>query len=689
MIQRICRVLIATVGIISPGLAQEDSLSTGDPYRFSIEKDVLNLKVQRTEVHQVYAASRNQEELAKTNVSTYIITAGEIKQSGALTLGEALRLAPSLLVKQSTNGYYHVSMRGTLGGGMQPYGSSFENTTLLLTINGIPFNNNYQGGIQWETVPVELNDIQQIEIVAAPSTVFFGPNASSGVINLVTHGIEESVLRPKVSLQGGLNGNYAHRGSVSFAVSNRLKFRVSGHYNRFARWQEPFYLRGEQRYVTVDSLLYYQASARESNSSAEKALQNNGINATMIFQPNEKISLETVISAKASYLQSVLQPLGTIALTNRDTKASSSVLIRARTGSVSTSLSYATAKQDLAVGYTGFAMRTNNLFASSEYDYQSKYYGLQVGGDIQFNAFRNTLPRSSGSQALLKNTGYQDRVLLGKRSLLTSGAFLDQQLNLMNGKWNLFGTVRADWISATNRFHGSYRAGSSYQLSKVHTLRASVSSGVGNTFATNYYWYNDTANVYQANTDLMPLRIRNYELGYRVMPRTEVVLGATYYRSRSYNFVDPETTVEQPKINSGDVVVLSGITLDAKWVIGKMEASAFLTTQHRAGRSITPEFVQRAIPNYFGGLTGNYRTFLNKIKIGASVYYYGRSVAPGAQQDFNIGAKLITNCKVTYNFWDEHQVFINARNALNSQRVEFPYADRTSSLYMLGIDLVF
>jgi iron complex outermembrane receptor protein len=688
MIQQICRVLIASVGIISPGLAQEDSLSTAAPYRFSIEKDVLNLKVQKTEVHQVYAASRSQEELTKTDVSTYIITASEIKQSGALTLGEALRLAPGLVVKQATNGYYHVSVRGTLGGGMQPYGSSFENTTLLLTINGIPFNNNYQGGIQWETVPVELNDIQQIEIVAAPSTVFFGPNASSGVINLVTHGVEESVLRPKASLQGGLNGNYAHRGSVSFAVSDRLKFRVSGHYNRFARWQEPFYLRGEQRYVTVDSLLYYQSSARESNTSAEKALHNNGINATVIFQPNKKLSIETLIHTKESYLQSVLQPLGTIALSNRDTKASSSVSVRARTGDVSTSLSYATAKQDLAVGYTGFEMRANNLFASSGYDYRSRYYGMQVGGDIQFNAFLNTLPENSASRVILASTDYQNRVLLGKKSFLTSGAFLDQQLNLMAGKWNLFGALRADWISATKRFHGSYRVGSTYQLRKIHTLRASVSSGMGNTFATNYYWHNDTANVYQANPNLMPLRVRSYELGYRIKPRNEVMLGATYYRSRSYNFIGPEPA-EQPKTNSSDVVVLSGITLDAKWIVGKLEASAFLTTQQRAGKSLTPEFVRQAVPSYFGGLTGNYRTFLNKIKIGASVYYYGRSVAPGAQQDFTIGAKLIANCKVTYNFWDEHQVFVNARNALNSQKVEFLYADQISNLYMLGIDLVF
>ena len=656
---------------------------TATPYKLSIQEDILNLKVQSAEVHQVYAASRIQEELFKTNVSTHIITANEIKQSGALTLGEALRLAPSLLVKQATNGYYHVSVRGAWGGAMQQSGNSFENTSLLLTINGVPFNNAYQGGIFWETVPVELNDILQIEIVAVPSTVFFGPNASGGVINLVTEEVEETVLRPKVSLQGGLNGNYAHRGSVSFGLSNRLKFRFSGHYNRLTRWRKDFYLGSEQRYIPVDSLLYYQANARESNVSAEKALHNNGINATVIFRPNEKVNLEAIVSTKESYLQSALQPLGVIALTNRDTETSSNLAVRAQTGRFRTGLSYSTAKQNLAVGYEGFEVQNNNLFASTEYGYHSKYYGFKVGGDIHFNAFRNT------SRLSLVEAVYRKRVLLGTTSLLTNGAFLAQQLNLFNGKWNVFGTVRADRFSATDQFYGSYRVGSTYQVGKVHTVRASASSGVGNTFATNYYWFDDATNAYQTNPDLNPLRTRTYEIGYRVVPRSEITLGATYYRNRSDNFVDPDAPLPGPSINSDEVIVLSGITLDAKWNLGKLEASAFLTTQHPAGGSLTSESVAQAVPNYFGGFSGNYRTFLNKLKFGASVYFYDGSVAAGAKRDFVLGAKLIANCKVMYNFWDEHVVFINARNLSNSQKAEFPNADQTSNLYMVGIDLAF
>ena len=659
------------------------------PYKLSIQADVLNLTVQSSEARKAYAASRNNEELAETNVSTYIITANEIKQSGALTLGEALRLAPGLLVKQATNGYFYVSPRGTFGGAVQRNGISLENSPLLLTINGIPFNNGYQGGIFWEALPVALNDILQIEVVIAPSTVFFGPNAAGGVINLVTEGVEESVLRPKIVLQGGLGGNYAHRGGVSFAVSNRLKFRVSGHYNRLTRWQDQFYLRNEQRYIPVDSLLYFQANARESNVSAEKALHNNGINTTVIFQPNEKVYLEALVSTKESYLQSILQPVGIVALTNRDTETSSTVAVQARTGKVTTKVAYSTDKQDLAVGYAGLGMRTNNLYAATEYDHQGKHYGFKLGGDLRYIVSHNQLSEGFRSRTLVADLPYQDQVLLGTNSLTTEGAFLNQRLGLLSNKWNLFAALRADRLSATQDFYGSYRLGTTYQVGKIHSLRVSVSSGIGGISATNYHWYNDTTDAYQTNETLQPLRVQALEIGYRVAPRSDVTLEATLYSNRSHNFVDPFSTYQAPKENTDEVVVMNGITLDARWTLGKLEASAFLTTQHLSGQSTVPEAVAQSVPNYFGGLTGNYRTFLNKLKIGTSVYYYGASAIPGAKQNFSMGAKLIANCKIAYNFWDEHIVFLNARNAFNSQGAEFPFADQTSDLYMIGIDLIF
>ena len=95
------------------------------------------------------------------------------------------------------------------------------------------------------------------------------------------------------------------------------------------------------------------------------------------------------------------------------------------------------------------------------------------------------------------------------------------------------------------------------------------------------------------------------------------------------------------------------------------------------------------MPRYFGGVTGSYRTFLNKLRLNAGLYFYGASNVIVSERSYSIPNKFIANCKVSYNVWDQHTVFFNGRNALNSKRIEVPFADQTKSLYMIGVNLVF
>ena len=60
------------------------------------------------------------------------------------------------------------------------------------------------GGTFWETLPISLTDIERIEIIRGPSTALYGPNAVSGVINIMTKKtLEENNLEVNASVQGG------------------------------------------------------------------------------------------------------------------------------------------------------------------------------------------------------------------------------------------------------------------------------------------------------------------------------------------------------------------------------------------------------------------------------------------------------------------------------------------------------
>ena len=686
MIQRVCRAFMIFMLLIHQAYGQVDSLNITNPYVFSIEEDILNLKVQSAELREVYAASRSNEGLLETITSTYIITNEEIKQSGAINLGEALRLVPGLLVKQKTNGYFEVYIRGASGIANHQEVSNLENTSVLLTINGIPLNNWFQGGILWEAVPVALNDIRQIEVVTAPNTVFFGPNAATGVINIVTKDVEEKNLQAKVSLQGSIREDYVHRGSASFGVSDQLKFRVSAYYNRLTRFQDDYFLLNEQRYIQSDSLLYYQSTARETNTSAEKSLKNNGINAFVMYEPNSILSVEAMVGTRESHLQSVLRPLDRIALTNRHLKTNTFAL-RTRFRKLHTTVSYQTGNHELAEGYEGFTMRVGNLYASTDYDYTGHFYQAKIGGDVNYNIFKNTL--SQEPENFVSTNSYADRVLLGTNSLYTTGLFVSQNVHLLNRKWRWQATVRADRLNLTNKLYGSYQIGSTYKIGKIHLLRANTSYGLGNFSAQNYLFYDQTASSYDSNLGLNPLKTTTYEGGYRVMPYNDLFIELAYFHNQSSDFISTRDMVADRKLNSDLTTLQQGVTLNLQGVVNKLRLTAFLTVQNSKIISEVENQIDPYIPSYYGGLSGNYRTFLNKLRFNASLYYYGSSEVAGPVYNYQLPGKLITNCKISYNVWDEHVLFFNGRNVLNNKKVESPFADQTKSLYMIGIDLAF
>ena len=62
-----------------------------------------------------------------------------------------------------------------------------SNPRLLVLLNGQQVYLDDIGRTQWYTLPVELDEIRQIEIVKGPNTALFGFNAASGVINIITY----------------------------------------------------------------------------------------------------------------------------------------------------------------------------------------------------------------------------------------------------------------------------------------------------------------------------------------------------------------------------------------------------------------------------------------------------------------------------------------------------------------------
>ena len=115
-------------------------------------------------------------ETAPVNITT--LTADDISRSNLATLSDVLETVPGIFVS-NLFGISGSKAKIDMGG----FGGNNGQNTLIL-LNGRRLNDVDLQGANLATIP--LDSIAQIEIVHGNSTVLYGDNAVSGVINIVT-----------------------------------------------------------------------------------------------------------------------------------------------------------------------------------------------------------------------------------------------------------------------------------------------------------------------------------------------------------------------------------------------------------------------------------------------------------------------------------------------------------------------
>ncbi|MEC5386469.1 TonB-dependent receptor [Uliginosibacterium sp. H3] len=151
-------------------------------------KDELSdLSLEQLSSIRVTSVSRRPEPLAKAAASIYVITADDIRRSGARSLPEVLRLAPNLQVARLNGREYAISARG--------FNSTAANK-LLVQLDGRSLYTPLFSGVLWDAQDVFLPDVDRIEVISGPGATLWGSNAVNGVINIITRRASET--------QGGL-----------------------------------------------------------------------------------------------------------------------------------------------------------------------------------------------------------------------------------------------------------------------------------------------------------------------------------------------------------------------------------------------------------------------------------------------------------------------------------------------------
>src|SRR6195256_6354289 len=194
-----------------PGFAQQpDSSPSAEALKKLSIEQLMNL--------QVTSVSKRPERLAQTASAIQVITAEDIRRSGATSLAEALHLASNLQVAQVDSRQWAISARGFNG---------TPANKLLVLIDGRTVYTPLFSGVFWDVQEVPLADIDRIEVISGPGATLWGANAVNGVINVITKDTKDT---KGLLLSGGGGTEQRGFGTVRYgaALGSTVRARIYG-----------------------------------------------------------------------------------------------------------------------------------------------------------------------------------------------------------------------------------------------------------------------------------------------------------------------------------------------------------------------------------------------------------------------------------------------------------------------------
>ncbi len=162
----------------------------------------------------VLTAERDEANLVEIGRTITIMTRNEVEQSASQSLADVLEHAPGIDLRQ----------RGVHGAqaDLSIRGGSIDQVKIFL--NGIALNDP-QTGHHHLNLPVDIENIEKIEILNGLGGRILGPNAFSGAVNIVTRQFQDDYLG--ASLSGGQFGYYKFNVDASKSykkITNYLSF---------------------------------------------------------------------------------------------------------------------------------------------------------------------------------------------------------------------------------------------------------------------------------------------------------------------------------------------------------------------------------------------------------------------------------------------------------------------------------
>jgi vitamin B12 transporter len=456
----------------------------------------------------VIHSNRIQTGFDQTAASLIVISSTDIKESPALSVPDLLHYYAGIDIRQ----------RGANGvqadAGIR--GSTFDQ--VLILINGVKISDP-QTGHHSLNLPIDIENIERIEVLKGPSARIYGQNAFAGAINIITKNPDDSYI--KVQAQGGGNG----LGGIRLAAS-MAKEKVKQYISASRDFSDGYQYNTDY----VISNLFYQLEVKTTAGKVnvmggftDRSFGANGFYAS---------------PANMDQYEAIQTSLFAVSL---ETNPNENITIKHRL--------YWRRNQDEYL----FVRSNPNLYRNL---HTNNTIGYEANASIKNKLGVTGLGIDVNQLWLVSNN-------LGDHKRTVATLFLEHRFESMNRKFNITPGAQLNYYSdfGTNFFPG---VDVGYTLTPTLQLFANAGYTYRVPTYTNLY-YKDPANA--SNPDLLPEYAFSYEGGVKMINQKAFNLQASYFVRNGKRIIDYTKDVSTDPWFPDNLIDINtkGVDINGSW----------------------------------------------------------------------------------------------------------------------------